>query len=423
MLYESSAPRSSRMLLLVAVLASFVVMATASAAQATTVNATSTTVRVTAAAGEANNVSISFSGGSYAITDSGTSTLIASTGCTKTGSTVYCAKPAVQAIYATLGDGDNALTVGSGIPSALYAMIVRATSGSDDINTTALPSSASSDISLGGGDYETVSVGPGSSSIETGDVVYASTVYGGSGSDIINATGGDTIDLSTQYGGSVIYGFGGNDVIDTTSMSGSALIDPGTGHDALNAGPGGDYVIGSDGIDTLYLGDGDNVYEQYPNSTGSSTVTGGDGNDSAIIWPYAASVSFDGGAGIDDVDYRYSPGAVAVSLDGVGNDGNSGSASDNIHASVENIGIPVGGMKNNDTLVGSAAANIIHGRTGSDVITGGGGADSLYGESGNDTLYANDGVVDTIDCGTNTDTVYADFSDVVNANCENVFRS
>ena len=40
----------------------------------------------------------------------------------------------------------------------------------------------------------------------------------------------------------------------------------------------------------------------------------------------------------------------------------------------------------NDTVTGSAAADVIYGGDGSDVIAGGGGGDVIYGDNGNDTL-------------------------------------
>ncbi len=408
--------RNSR-LLLAAMLAAAFTLLVASTAAAMTVSATTDRMYVTAATGEANNVSLSFNGSAYVVTDSGATTLVASTGCTKTGSTIYCAKPAVTAINARLRDGDNSLTVGSGVPSALYVLYVTTQSGDNTIDTAALPATAVAGVTTSGGSYQYVTTGPGNDEIDTSSTAQASTINSNLGNDVIVAGGDEPLSV----GGSSISTYDGNDIVDTSSMTGGAYVDLGNGHDSLYAGSGDDHVYGSSGLDAVYLGEGNDIFEQSPNTTGAGTIDGGDGDDQTIVWPYAASVDFSGGAGTDDVDYLFPTGSVAISLDGTANDGNPGNANDNIETDVENIGQYLG-MSYGDTLVGSAAANTIHGRAGSDTITGGAGTDSLFGENGNDVFYAHDGEIDTIDCGTNTDTVYADVADVVNANCENVTR-
>ena len=45
----------------------------------------------------------------------------------------------------------------------------------------------------------------------------------------------------------------------------------------------------------------------------------------------------------------------------------------------------------NDTIVGTNAADNIHGLAGNDLISGGGKGDRLYGDEGNDTLNGDDG--------------------------------
>jgi RTX calcium-binding nonapeptide repeat (4 copies) len=69
---------------------------------------------------------------------------------------------------------------------------------------------------------------------------------------------------------------------------------------------------------------------------------------------------------------------------------------------------------------GRLASGLINGLGGADIY-GGKGNDTLNGGGGNDTI-ARDGARDTIDCGTGRDLVYADKSDKVARNCEEVHR-
>src|SRR4029078_4356751 len=59
----------------------------------------------------------------------------------------------------------------------------------------------------------------------------------------------------------------------------------------------------------------------------------------------------------------------------------------------------------NDTLTGTAGANVINGGDGDDIINGGGGADTSLGGAGNDYIYAVLGTPETIDGGTGADTL------------------
>jgi hypothetical protein len=71
-----------------------------------------------------------------------------------------------------------------------------------------------------------------------------------------------------------------------------------------------------------------------------------------------------------------------------------------------------------DTIRGTPAADRISGRGGNDVLIGGGGRDVVDGGPGADRLSLRDGVRDTAICGPGRDTVLADGTDVVFADCE-----
>ena len=81
-----------------------------------------------------------------------------------------------------------------------------------------------------------------------------------------------------------------------------------------------------------------------------------------------------------------------------------------------------------DHVTGNSVANVVDGGAGNDVlagsdgadqVTGGPGSDSIGGGPGNDVINAQDGEVDTVDCGPGVDTVAADAVDVLTG-CESV---
>jgi hypothetical protein len=97
------------------------------------------------------------------------------------------------------------------------------------------------------------------------------------------------------------------------------------------------------------------------------------------------------------------------------------------------------GTAQTDRLLGSAVADLIHGRRGNDRIDGRAGADLLYGDGGNDSIVGgagpdsifagsgNDSVsrrtapATSVDCGPGDDRVTADAVDVLRG-CEHVTR-
>jgi diguanylate cyclase (GGDEF)-like protein len=171
----------------------------------------------------------------------------------------------------------------------------------------------------------------------------------------------------------------------------SIHVDAGDGNDTvtvyswigatLHGGPGNDQLFGSGGKDSIEGQDGNDV---LGGPYGNDNVRGGPGNDTLTA------------------SYFTSP--VALSLDGVANDGVAGDHS-NVNGDVENL---IGSPKD-DTLVGNAAANVIDGGPGRDVIRGNGGGD---------TLRVRDNTQDKVFCGVGHDDVDADTSDQLGADCD-----
>jgi hypothetical protein len=90
------------------------------------------------------------------------------------------------------------------------------------------------------------------------------------------------------------------------------------------------------------------------------------------------------------------------------------------------------GTNGNDRLVGTKRADTISGLGGKDVVLAGAGPDSVFAGAGRDAVDAGpgndlvaveyDGARDTVRCGQGTDTVTADLTDSVAADCELVGR-
>jgi Ca2+-binding RTX toxin-like protein len=195
--------------------------------------------------------------------------------------------------------------------------------------------------------------------------------FGGGGTDhLVGGPGPETLD-----------GGDGNDA----AVSGGG-IDGGGGDDEVTGGPGNDTVAGGAGNDRLDFPNADLPEDQ---SAGADTLDGGDGNDQLYGGPASSPEQPDtllGGTGTDTADYGQRAAPLAISLDGVANDGQAGEG-DNVAPDVENV---IGGS-GRDVLTGSDAANVLDGGAANDTLFGRGSDDQLDGGNGDDTLNGEDG--------------------------------
>lgn len=287
---------------------------------------------------------------------------------------------------------------------------------------------------------------------------------------------------------------GGNDrfqvsesFTDITFGEGALVVDLGPGDDTFYSrdtnsmpvvygGPGNDTFEGGINTDRFFGGDGDDTLK---GSGGADELRGEGGNDTLIgDGPSDHGISadiLDGGAGVDVLqDYvfagetRFAP-AIAVSLDGIANDGRpgegdnvigvervvsgsagsfTGDAADNefVAPEVGAAGVLIGnggndtltgGDSHGDRIDGGPGDDVLTGGFGDDTIVGGPGRDTIHGDRkprcnemhcdlagiGNDTIDVRDGEIDSVTCGPGTDRVIADANDVVAADCETVERA
>lgn len=204
-------------------------------------------------------------------------------------------------------------------------------------------------------------------------------------------------------------------------MAGNDTINGGAGNDTINGGTGADSMTGGAGADSYYVDNiGDVVAGEQPpyygaaeidtvlstisfalsanleNLTllGTGNINGGGNDADNLIIANTGSNYMDGGMGIDTLSYGTHSAAVNVSLALTGTQVTGGSGSDRI-ANFENLT----GGSGNDTLGGSATANVIDGGLGNDSMSGGAGDDTYIvnaptdiivegSNAGNDTVRA-----------------------------------
>jgi Ca2+-binding RTX toxin-like protein len=129
---------------------------------------------------------------------------------------------------------------------------------------------------------------------------------------------------------------------------------------------------------SVAAGDGDDTINLALSVKLNATLDGGNGKDK--LHGGGGIDTFIGGPDTDFVDYSDSPVGVAVSLDGIANDGPT--RTENVRTDVENVI----GSAFADTIVGSAQPNVLVGNGGSDTLRGNAGRDVLIGGAGADTL-------------------------------------
>ncbi len=224
---------------------------------------------------------------------------------------------------------------------------------------------------------------------------------------VTSGSGPDTLRGGSQ-GAIAFTAGGGNDNV--SGSFGDDVIHGDTGDDRLFGGGGNDRVYGDDGSDTPNGGDGNDLLD------------GGAGNDDLGLCRScpltsndtgAGADTYTGGTGTDTLWLDNHAGGMAISLDGVANDG-AGGEGDNVGQDIESIV----GTAGNDVYVGRAGPDVFSGYGGNDEIHGGGGPDDLYGSGGDDKVFgdAGDDKVqggggdDTVDGGPGLDTMYGDIS-------------
>ena len=270
-----------------------------------------------------------------------------------------------------------------------------------NLRANVLDGGAGNDVVTGGRGDDTLTGGPGNDTVSAGagdDTLDEAAPANGTDS-LSGGDGSDTVDYSGRAAAVTVTLDGKNDAARparaipseptsrerpvaaaTTRSSVSARTTPSTvapGADSISSGAGADTVTGGIGDDRLDAGPGDDTIDP---GAGDDTVTGGSGDDE-IDQPGSAlglddvadgsDVIDGGGGGFDTASYAGRTLPVALSLDGVKNDGQAGEL-DNLLA-IDDI---VGGHAN-DTLLGGPGDDTITPGLGDDTVGGGAGEDAV----------------------------------------------
>ena len=139
--------------------------------------------------------------------------------------------------------------------------------------------------------------------------------------------------------------------LDILGESGADTLAGGAGDDDINGAAGSDVIMTHAGADYVAAGEGNDMVNA---GTGNDTVSGNAGHDTLT-----------GGDGNDDLS------------GGDGDDLLAGGADTAVHQ--DNNG--------NDTVIGTAQADMLLARAGDDRLEGGAGDDRLFGGSGDDSLF------------------------------------
>lgn len=282
-----------------------------------------------------------------------------------------------------------------------------------------------------------LSGGPGADRLVTGNQVRA-TVAGGPGDDTITDLGGtdDVVyyhERTTSVTVDLVSGTGGEEG-ERDEISGFEGVVGGAGDDLLKGDHRTSLLSGLGGNDELLL-------EMTPLQKASGDLLGGEGDDLLEVRadPDRQGGRLDGGPGADRLlggfaVYEQRRASVAVTLDGVANDGEAGegdNAAESITGVIGGSGPDVidltggavdgyaSGGSGADRIDGTNHADKLYGGDGDDRLSGHGEADFISGEEGDDFLDGGAGA-DRIHCGPGLDTVVADPLDIfsMHSQCE-----
>ncbi len=192
-------------------------------------------------------------------------------------------------------------------------------------------------------------------------------------------SGDDTVMVTTVIGVDSFTGGFGNDTIDwsgSTQANGTYDLSAGTASAGRQTETmfGFENFIGTNQRDTIIEG------------AGVNDIDAGGGNDHVIVNTGVGSDSYDGGAGIDLIDWRnVNEAGITFNL-GAGTATGAGGQVETME-NFENLY----GTELFDDIRGSAADNLLRGMGGDDTISGRQGHDRLAGGDGDDKLRGNAG--------------------------------
>ncbi|MFM1990693.1 MAG: hypothetical protein RJA99_3650, partial [Pseudomonadota bacterium] len=256
--------------------------------------------------------------------------------------------------------GDNVITGGDGndvLEGLAGADTINGGNGIDTLTYANSTTFVNVDLSLpmaqSGGDAE------GDALLSVENLVgtsFADTLRGNAADNVITGGDGDDV-IEGRVGADTLIGGNGVDTVDYTTSTTGVTVDlavataqTSTGDASGDVLGGFESASGSAFADTLFGDAGNNV------------LMGSGGND--VLVGRAGADTLDGGEGSDTASYASSGAAVTVDLGSSGAQ-SGGDAQGDVLVNVENVI----GSASNDTIIGSAVANVIDGGAGTDVLS------------------------------------------------------
>jgi Ca2+-binding RTX toxin-like protein len=284
-------------------------------------------------------------------------------------------------IYGEAGDDEiRASASGNNISGGAGADLLTGADGNDILASGDFLPFSTTAIDDMGLERDTLAGAGGNDKLSAG---YGDNVDGGSGSDTLALSlGGLAAGIAFDTAGiasGLPFAFAGGTIQNVETLS---------------------YLRGSEFADTLSLatqatlltvdaGAGDDLVISH---NSSASVSGGLGDDRFVSG--IAGDIWDGGAGVDTLDYQNYGSAVTVSLGLAAGSTGSGAGGDSLR-NIENVdgsasGDTIGGSDQDNVLRGFAGNDSLSGNGGADVLIGGGGDDAMAGGTGNDIFYVED---------------------------------
>ena len=287
-------------------------------------------------------------------------------------------------ISALFAEVENLTLTGGGAINGTGNALGNTITGNSGINT--LTGGAGDDIYVVQNATDTVV----ENAAEGTDRVNSSVTYTISDVDVENLTltGSGNINGIGNASANTITGNSGDNEL--SGLGGIDVLSGGDGADTLNGGTGNDALTGGAGADTFV------VSAAFDNDTIADFVVGTDKIDLTAVTPGSfadllAATTDVGGSAVITLT------GGTITLTGVLEADLSGS---------DFIGLTgITGTIGDDTLVGTAGADVIDGGNGKDTISGLGGADNLIGGNGIDTLAGGEGA-DTLTGNNGNDDFY-----------------
>ena len=415
------------------------------ASPAASLNGNDFSLQFTAAAGEANTLTIERAGAVYRFTDKAGITITPTGTCSAAANVGTCPVAQVSNIGAGLGDMNDTGTVAASIGSPVSSVNVAGGTGNDTLSSNGDTTNGvfltgdefgqppGNDILVGGPGTESLGAGGGNDVMSGGDGDDFLSIEDGSDS-LAGGPGRDAFTSGSDPDGpDAISGGPGDDRVDLRSRTDDLLINlngvaddgagcPGPGCEGDNYGAdledfslgrGNDTLIGSPGNEFIGGGEGNDLLQgmggndSLQGDSGDDRLEGGAGADFIITGNDADLASggagddtfhgdffdddtdrFGGGGGFDsfDSDVETTRESLQISLNGRADDGFRTSLrevpDDNVLADIEDV---VGG-DGDDVLIGSRRPNQLSGLGGRDRLVGLGGQDALLGGRGRDLL-------------------------------------